>query len=96
MADLKVDKAVLVDSARTLQAIQTEFENAVRDRNDRQDIWGHSTVERSMSEFVHDWRSARGKLTEKIGKLRESMDKCAKTFDETEAGLKKSLEPGSG
>lgn len=92
LADLTVKSAALEESVRQLRFIQTEFEEAVKDRDERRDIWGHKIVTDAMTDFVHDWRIKRGKLTEQIGGLREKLEKTATTFNDAEAKLKKALE----
>ncbi len=96
MVDLVVTSIAVDEAARQLKRIQDEFESADRNKEDRQDIWGHQSVQDAMSDFVSDWWVKRAKLLENIKDLQSKTQKAAETWGDTEIELVKSLAPKEG
>jgi flagellar biosynthesis chaperone FliJ len=93
MADLIVTSIAVDDAAAQLKLIKDEFENASKNRDDREEIWGHDGVKGAMADFISDWWVKREKLTDNIKDLESKMSKAAETWNETEISLAESLEP---
>lgn len=86
MADLIVTKAVLVDAAKDLKAINDELKN-MDAKWQGGDIWGHHVVGRAMNDFIDDWWVKREKLQVNLDDLTKKMDDAAATWQDTDGEL---------
>ncbi|QKW06754.1 hypothetical protein HUT18_10485 [Streptomyces sp. NA04227] len=91
---LVVDYILLESSTKNLKDIKKALEGMEKHRTDIQDIWGHSSIEDKMSDFVSNWDNYRRELLENVVDLGNQVQTSLKTFEKldldlTNAGKKK-------
>lgn len=92
MADLVVTKEAVDDAAIQLKTVVDELAgmDAMWDGGD---IWGHTTVENAMRDFIDSWWLKREKLQGNLEDLQGKMEQAAETWNSTETELDNSLKP---
>jgi hypothetical protein len=90
MPDLVVtaDLDVIRDGLKTLI---DEFAGALDFENDSEGIWGQKNAERSMGDFADNWRIHRDKMTERMKKLKETVEKVADQWRDADQKLSDSF-----
>jgi hypothetical protein len=91
VADLVVsgDLDAIRDGLKTLI---DEFAGAIDFTNDSKGIWGQSNAERSMGDFADNWRIHRDKMTDRMKKLKDTVEKVAAQWGDADQKLAESFQ----
>lgn len=92
MADLRVDRAVLSASERTLSSLRSEFDSIEDRRDDTRGIWGHDGLRDAMHEFASNMKHHRRELSDKITETGEKISATLEAFREADEQLASELE----
>jgi hypothetical protein len=90
---LKVDLALLDETAEALDHLRAEFANASQIADSYRGVLGSGEIADAVDSFVDNWRRHREKLINKIESLRTMAADSAKTYREVDNELASSLEP---
>lgn len=91
MADVVVtsDLDAIRDGLKTLV---DEFAGALDFENDSEGIWGQRNAERSMGDFADNWTIHRDKMTERMKKLKETVQKVIEQWTDADQKLSQAFD----
>ena len=90
MADLVV-KSDLTDIRDGLKYLIDQFAGALDFENDSVGIWGQHNAESAMGDFADNWQLHRNKMTERMKKLKETVDKVIEQWQDADQQLSESF-----
>jgi hypothetical protein len=70
-----------------LKTLIDEFAGALDFENDSVGIWGQKNAESSMGDFADNWTIHRDKMTERMKKLKETVEKVADQWRDADQKL---------
>lgn len=90
--DLKVDYALLEGSGRTLQQMQSHFEELGNWSHSTAGCWGSGEIASAMSDhFAGNWDSHRKRMIESMKSMSELCDKSVQQFQEMDSKQARAL-----
>jgi hypothetical protein len=74
-----------------LKVLIDEFAGALDFVDDSEGIWGQSNAESSMGDFADNWTIHRDKMTERMKKLKETVEKVSDQWRDADQSLSDSF-----
>jgi hypothetical protein len=82
-----------LDSIRDgLQTLTDEFAGAIHFTDDSKGIWGQQNAEHTMGDFAKNWRIHRDKMTDRMKKLKDKVEKVAEHWGDADQQLADSFQ----
>ncbi|WP_239311324.1 MULTISPECIES: hypothetical protein [unclassified Frankia] len=75
-----------------LKILVDEFAGALDFENDSVGIWGQHNAESSMGDFADNWTIHRDKMTERMKKLKDTVEKVAEQWRDADDKLSEAFQ----
>jgi hypothetical protein len=92
---LKVDLAMLADTAGELRGLVAEFNGVSQFGDDSSGAVGHPRVIDALDEFAGNWRRHREKLAKHLDAVAQMATESEQTYRETDDELARTIEKAS-